>query len=130
MARFAKSLGATKNATSLLVLFIPSVDRDSQPIDDQDFWVEESLRVLGTWFGGATAFPKARGVWFDEERNKLVFDEPVVVQCYTSAAMIKARAGLRRKFLIDMGTKTAQGAVGLVIDREYLEIRFPSRGRK
>ena len=35
---FAQQLGAAKVESTLLVLFIPSVDRDSQPID-QDTWV-------------------------------------------------------------------------------------------
>jgi hypothetical protein len=124
MARVAKSLGASKTATSLLVLFIPSVDRESGPVD-QDFWVEEALRVLGATFGGATAFPRGRGVWRDDELDRLVFDDPVVIQCYTSAALIEAQADVLKQFLVRMGTETRQGAVGLVIDRQYLEIRFP-----
>lgn len=86
--------------------------------------------MLGTMFGGATAFPKGRGVWLDEERNKLVFDEPVVVQCYTTTSRIELNADSLRQFLKEMGIQTNQGAVGLVIDREYLEIRFPLKGRR
>ena len=61
MVDFAGTLGATKAASTLLVLFIPSKDRTNQPID-QAFWVEEALRVLGTLFGGATAFPQGKGI--------------------------------------------------------------------
>jgi hypothetical protein len=32
-----------------------------------------------------------------------------------------------RAFLVRLGTQTKQGAVGFVIDRDYLEIRFPLR---
>jgi hypothetical protein len=60
----ADTLGATKGATTLLVLFIPSVDRYEQLID-QGAWVERALDFLGSTFGGATAFPKAKGVWRD-----------------------------------------------------------------
>ena len=56
----ALALGATKSASTLLVLFVPSRDRFDQPID-QEFWVGEALSVLGTYFGGATAFPQGRG---------------------------------------------------------------------
>lgn len=122
MAKISKKFGASKHGTSLLVLFIPSVDRDGQPID-QKVWVEKALEFLGVNFGGATAFPKARGVWRDDQRDgKLVFDEPVVVQCYTSLASLEDLADELRHFLISMGKATLQGAVGLVIDREYLEI--------
>ena len=81
------------------------------------------MELLGRSFGGATAFPKARGVWRDDEREgRLVFDEPVVVQCYTKLLRIEERLDELREFLVAMGRSTGQGAVGLVIDRDYLEI--------
>jgi hypothetical protein len=61
MANFAGVLGATKAASTLPVLFIPSRDRHDRAID-QEHWVEEALRVLGTLFGGATAFPQGKGI--------------------------------------------------------------------
>lgn len=125
LTKIAESLGAEKGASTLLVLFIPSVDRDEQPIE-QDVWVERALGFLGSTFGGATAFPKARGVWRDDARGgDLVFDEPVILNCYTSEEAIEEGVEDLRSFLIDLGTKTRQGAVGLVIDRDYLEIGFP-----
>ncbi|MDP6361138.1 MAG: hypothetical protein QF473_38855 [Planctomycetota bacterium] len=120
----ADTLGATKGAATLLVLFIPSVDRYEQPVD-QEIWVERALEFLGSTFGGATAFPKAKGVWRDDDRDKeLVFDEPVIINCYTSEELIEDQAHELRAFLMEMGTETPQGAVGLVIDRDYLEIGF------
>jgi len=125
MADFTSVLGANKAASTLLVLFIPSADRDGEPID-QDSWVEQGLRTLGECFGGATAFPQGRGVWRDDARGgALVFDEPVIIQCYTSSALIEQLADKLREFLVRMGTESNQGAVGLVIDRDYLEIGFP-----
>ena len=85
-------LGASKSASTLLVLFIPSVDRHSKSIP-QARWVDEALRVLGELFGGATAFPRGRGVWRDDERDgKLIYDKPVVIQCYTSERLIARSA--------------------------------------
>ena len=125
MADFTGALGASKSASTLLVLFIPSADRDSQAID-QDTWVEEALRTLGECFGGGTAFPQGRGVWRDDARGGvLVYDEPVVIQCYTASELIEQQAGKLREFLVRMGVEAKQGAVGLVIDRDYLEIGFP-----
>jgi hypothetical protein len=117
-------------------VFIPSKDRGDEPID-QDYWVGEALRVLGTLFGGATAFPQGKGVWRDDARGgKLLFDEPVVIQCYTNEEALVRQASALREFLHHMGREARQGAVGLVIDRDYLEISFPieeparRRGRK
>jgi len=125
MPDFADALGASKAAATLLVLFIPSNDRRGQPID-QDYWVSEALAALGKLFGGATAFPQGKGVWRDDAQGgKLLFDEPVVIQCYTTQEAIESQAGTLRKFLHRMGNEARQGAVGLVIDRAYLEIPFP-----
>jgi hypothetical protein len=125
MADHASKLGASKSASTLLVLFVPSVDRYSKPIA-QGRWVDESLKALGELFGGATAFPKGRGVWRDDALGgKLVYDKPVVIQCYTSERLIARSATQLREFLVRMGTETKQGAIGLVIDRDYLEIAFP-----
>lgn len=62
-------------------------------------------------------------------RGQLLFDEPVIVQCYTGAELIEQQAGPLHDFLVRMGTEAKQGAVGLVIDRDYLEIRFPLSGQ-
>ena len=53
------------------------------------------------------------------------FDKPVVIQCYTSEKGIETGAKSLRDFLVRMGTETNQGAVGFVIDDQYLEIGFP-----
>ena len=62
----------------LVVLFIPSVERDGITSVNQDYWVTEALRTFGRLYGGATAFPRARGVWRDDEMGAvLVEDEPI-----------------------------------------------------
>ncbi len=116
----------TKRAVTLLQLFIPSADRYGVEVPEQDEWVERALAVLGNCFGGATAFPKARGVWRDDEREgELVFDNPVIVWCYTSLDAIEEHQETLSEFLHEMGTGMKQGAVAYVIDDEFVEIGFP-----
>ena len=110
----------------LLVLFIPSVERDGVTPIDQDRWVEEALRMFGGVFGGATAYPRARGVWRDDERDRqLVADEPVVMHCYTTAEDIEDEQNLAElaAFCRRMGRETHQGEIGLIIGNEYFAIR-------
>ncbi len=91
MPDFAGALGASKAASALLVPFIPSKDRRNKPID-QRYWVKETLNVLGTLFGGATAFPRGDGIWRDDAQGgKLLFDNPVVIHCYTSEHLIEQK---------------------------------------
>lgn len=114
--------GAEKRQSTLLVLFIPSVDRDEQETD-QEMWTEAALTFLGSHFGGGTAFPQGRGVWRDDRRGgRLVFDEPVVMNCYTSDELLEECAPALAEFLREMGRATFQGAVGFVIDRDYFEL--------
>jgi len=107
------------------VLFIPSRDRADAAID-QDDWVGEAPKALGTLFDGATAFPQGKGVRRDDaQAGKLLFDEPVVIQCDPSEQAIADRADDLKAFLHRMDREARQGAIGLVIDRDYLEIGFP-----
>src|SRR5260370_19574381 len=84
--------------TSLIVIFVPSQDRDGQPID-QEFWVDEVLTTLGRLFRGATAYPRGRGVWRDDARGgALLKEEPVIVFSYVaeSALTVASLADLYR----------------------------------
>lgn len=110
----------------LVVLFVPSVERDGTTPIDQDRWVEAALEMFGRVFGGATAYPKAKGIWRDDERNgAFVKDEPVVVHCYTTPADIEDSRNLAElgSFCRTMGREARQGEVGLVIGDEYFAIR-------
>jgi hypothetical protein len=124
MEGISDKIEAKKSESTLLVLFIPSVDRDEKPFDQSE-WVTAALKLLGLLFGGATAFPQGQGVWRDDARGGvLVFDEPTVIQCYTNDEAIEGNTEPLRDFLMQMGRQTNQGAVGLVINRDYYEIQF------
>lgn len=82
--------------------------------------------MFGRVFGGATAYPKARGIWRDDERGgALVKDEPVVVHCYTTPTDIQESQNLAElgAFCRRLGREARQGEVGLVIGDEYFAIR-------
>ncbi len=110
----------------LVVLFVPSVERDGSTAIDQPRWVDASLEMFGRVFGGATAYPKAKGIWRDDERGgALVKDEPVVVHCYTTPADIQDAHNLAElgAFCRRMGRECRQGEIGLVVGDEYFAIR-------
>jgi len=110
----------------LVVLFVPSIERDGRTPIDQPRWVDLALEMFGRVFGGATAYPKAKGIWRDDERGgALVKDEPVVVHCYTTPADIEDGRNLAQLggFCRTMGSQARQGEVGLVVGDEYFAIR-------
>ena len=109
-----------------MVLFVPSMERDGETPIDQERWLDLSLEMFGCVFGGATAYPKAKGIWRDDERGGvLVKDEPVVVHCYTTPAQIEDQRNLAElgSFCRKMGREARQGEVGLVVGDEYFAIR-------
>lgn len=82
--------------------------------------------MFGEVAGGATAYPKARGIWRDDERGGfLVKDEPVVIHCYTTPHDIQDSGNLAElgDFCRTLGRETNQGEVGLVVGDEYFAIR-------
>ncbi len=109
-----------------MVLFIPSIERDGVTPVDQPRWVNGALEMFGRVFGGATAYPKALGIWRDDERGgALVKDEPVIVHCYTTPVDIEDARNLAElgDFCRRMGREARQGEVGLVVGDEYFAIR-------
>jgi hypothetical protein len=111
----------------LVVLFVPSVERDGVTPIDQAHWVDTALEMFGRVFGGATAYPKAKGIWRDDERDGvLVKDEPVVVHCYTTPGDIQESGKLAElgAFCRQMGRDARQGEVGLVVGDEYFALRM------
>ena len=117
-----------KRKSVLLVLFIPSTDRYGNPVALQEVWSGRALEMLGRFFGGATAYPKARGVWRDDGRGgELVYDEPIIVHCYTSGEDISNPANYEvlSAFCVEMGKDMKQGEVGLVIGDSYIGIPIP-----
>ena len=73
--------------------------------------LDEALGALGELYGGATAFPQARGVWRDDERGGvLVEDQPVVIHSLLYDARRHRRFGSSLpawKFLPTNGTRGA-----------------------
>ena|SRR5439155_25655581 len=112
----------SKTYSLQLALFLPSVNRHSQPID-QDGWLAATLELLGRLFGGATAFPRGRGVWRDDlQGGLLIYDDPIVVHCYTSPELLEKHLSEVVSHLVRWGHETKQGAVAYAIAGTYLEI--------
>lgn len=117
-------IGSSRPVGTLsLVLFVPSADRFGEEFGDEmhELWVKEALATFGRLFGGATAYPRARGVWRDDQRDgELVFERPTIVFCYANPGDCTSSSwAALRMFLHRLGRETRQGEVGIVIGDEY-----------
>jgi hypothetical protein len=116
------TLKPDRRKVTLIVLYIPSVERDGHTPVEQDVWVRKALDFFGSVFGGATAFPKARGIWRDSERNDaLIYDEPVMLHRYVDPKQLASDEVQKAlgDFCRHLGRETKQGEVGLIVDNEY-----------
>ena len=114
--------GATATRRVLLVLFVPSADRAGKPLPNQEEWKQKALHLLGELYGGATAMPKAEGVWRDDDNGgKLIVDFPILLHCYLTEEQAYDRKLLARlgEFCLRMGKDLRQGEVALILDSEY-----------
>lgn len=125
MSDLHEALGAGPPAgVDQVTLFVPSVDRDGEPID-QAYWTEQALATFGRLFRGATAFPPGRGVWRDDERGgELVYDDTQMVTSYVPSDAFDDEETVKRlkEFLFRMGREAHQGEIGIVIDGTYFGI--------
>jgi hypothetical protein len=76
---------------------------------------------MGTCFGGATAFPPARGVWRDDDNDgRLVYDNTVIVFSYVAEdALSDTNLLILGDFLLRLGQEGNQGEVGVFVDGTY-----------
>ena len=113
-----------------VTLFVPSVDRNGDPID-QAYWTEQALATFGQLFRGGTAFPPGRGAWRDDDRDgELVYDDTQMVTSYVPSGAFDDETTLTRLrgFLFRMGREANQGEIGIVIGGTYFGITDYTEG--
>ncbi len=69
-----------------MVLFVPSVERDGVTTIKQQHWVDAALTMFGRVFGGATAYPRATGVWRDDENKGALVKEYFAIRDFRESA--------------------------------------------
>lgn len=120
----SNGFGGKSNRVVLLIIFVPSADRQGASLGAgvQDDWRERCMRMFGEVFGGATAYPKAEGVWLDPANNNLIRDQPYMVHCYVKEddahdAGRQARVG---NFCRLMKRELRQGEVALIFQNQMI----------
>jgi|GEM_PF-6846225 len=108
----------------LVILFIPSHDRDEKELKTRDLWADAALNLFADLFGGATAFDTYAGIYRDKVRGKDLKDKHVLVESYTEIERVRNLAVLNDlvSFMKRMGKEAKQAAVAVVINNVFHEI--------
>ncbi len=108
----------------LVILFIPSHDRDEKELKTRDLWADAALNLFADLFGGATAFDTYAGIYRDKVRGRYLKDKPVLVESYTEIERVRNLAVLNDlvSFMKRMGKEAKQAAVAVVINNVFHEI--------
>jgi len=110
---------------TLLVLFIPSKDKDGNDLKDQDVWASSAGKLLSDLYGGSTNMPPAQGRWYNEETQETITETVILVHCYLRQGAVNDEEKYKKvaEFLHRMGKKTKQGEVVFVLGEILCRIR-------
>ena len=110
---------------TLLVLFIPSRDKDGKDLNDQDVWASSAGSLLSELYGGATNMPPAEGRWYNEETKTTITEPVILIHCYLRPGASNDEDKFRKvaEFLHRMGKQTKQGEVVFVLGDVLYRIR-------
>ena len=109
---YSPTLGAEAEPNSvLIVLFIPSKDKDGNDLpdgNDQEMWADAAGDLLTELFGGSTQMPAAKRKWLNEETNTIIPEKVLLVHSYAQPGHARDETRLKKLavFLHRMGKKT------------------------
>jgi hypothetical protein len=117
---------------TLLVLFIPSKDKDGNNLKDQDVWASSAGSLLTELYGGATNMPPAEGRWYNEETRTTITESVILIHCYLRQGAVNDEEKYKKvaEFLHRMGKKTKQGEVVFVLGDILYRIRHYTHAEK
>jgi hypothetical protein len=107
----------------LVILIIPSHDRNDKPLKDQEIWAGNAMDLFADLYRGATAFQTFQGIYKDTE-GKVYHDKPILIESYVERSRLVDEATLQQlvAFAKRMGRETQQKAVALIINDVFHEI--------
>lgn len=104
----------------IVILFIPSHDKNEKEIKNQDVWSGEAMELFKDLYRGATAFETFAGIYLTDD-GKTLHDKPILIESYVSREALedKRRLGQLVSFMKRMGRETKQAAVAVVINDAF-----------
>ena len=82
----------------LVSLFVPSHDRQNEPVNDRDIWSDEAMQIFADLYGGATAIETHKGIYKSTEgttKGQYLWDQPILIQSYAPRELVENLNNLR-----------------------------------
>ncbi|HEV3261014.1 MAG TPA: hypothetical protein VG013_29455 [Gemmataceae bacterium] len=107
----------------IVILIIPSHDKNEKDIKNQDVWAGEAMELFKDLYRGATAFATFAGIYLTLD-GKTLHDKPILIESYVSREALEDKRRLNQLvgFMKRMGRETKQAAVAVVINDVFHEI--------
>ena len=112
-----------------MLIFVPEGKRavTALPVELQDPWVTNLLRLLSRLFGGATAYGRGVGAWREgkSEDAAVHFDRITVIESWIDPRDSKWEDKSRRVWaaLLEMCQDLNEQAIGWMVDGVFKEVR-------
>lgn len=115
---FCKARLRFGRSDDVVILFVPSHDRNDKRLNNQDKWASEAIDLMSKLYGGATGFKELIGCWYDADQDKNLDDEPIMIQSLAKRTDVEDEAKLRElsEFCRRMGKEMKQSAIGIVLN--------------
>lgn len=105
--------------SSKVAIYVPSTINVNQAFDSTQK-VEETLRFMGSKFGGATSV-KARGSWVNQFDSSLVIEDITICVSYTNQETLEESIEDLKKYCIEMKEQLQQQSIAIELkDSLYL----------
>jgi hypothetical protein len=110
----------------VVILFVPSHDRNQKELTDRDIWANQALELFGKLFTGATAFQNLSGIYQPKRDLRPLYDQPIMIQTLTATENVENEENLLElaEFCRNMGRKTNQAGIGLVVNNFFIDIQI------
>lgn len=117
-----EQLGSFDSNSLLVILFIPTKDKDGNELRDSEMWLAAAIKVLSEQFGGATVMAPAQGAWYNPESGEVISEQVHLVHSYGKPDDAPNHFKQIAKFLHRMGREARQGEIGIVVDGVFHRI--------
>jgi hypothetical protein len=114
-------IGASTGSRQRLTLYIPTEDREGEPIDDREVWFQEAIEILTRIGGGATVMP-CRGAWYNTASGEIIQEYVDVIYTFVKADGLTQNLSSFRSYLHRLGRETNQGEVAFEFDGTFFRI--------